>query len=165
MKKLFRQTSRTAINGEVQSGFQRLNALYRGRKLSSFLNTIRRRNHRKSSSKLHPSDFNEYYRDIMSDTSVLTEQQSVVITQVNDLLDSCDGLSLDTTISDSHISKLIGKLKRNCSPGHDGITAEHLIYGRSETLCHILAQFYSIIISSGIVPSEFNIGIIRNYTR
>ena len=60
----------------------------------------------------------------------------------------------------SEISELLDSLHRGKSPGLDGITAEHLQYGKSQSMCEILADLFSLMLSRGCVPSVFHTGII-----
>ena len=55
---------------------------------------------------------------------------------------------------------LYPNLVKNKSPGLDGITAEHLIYGKSSLLCSLLASLYTIILSRACVPTLFTTGLI-----
>ena len=55
---------------------------------------------------------------------------------------------------------MIDGLNRNSSPGIDGITAEHLLYGKSDVLCTYLAKFLSHILSHTVVPKIYSYGII-----
>ena len=55
---------------------------------------------------------------------------------------------------------LISNLRKNKSPGLDGITAEHLIYGKSSLLCSLLATLYIVILSRACVPTLFTTGLI-----
>ena len=43
-------------------------------------------------------------------------------------------------INPDKVSRLIDTLRHNASPGIDGVTAEHLQYGKSDILCSILAS-------------------------
>ena len=54
----------------------------------------------------------------------------------------------------------ISNLRKNKSPGLDGITAEYLIYGKSSLLCSLLASLYTIILSRAYVPTLFTTGLI-----
>ena len=45
-------------------------------------------------------------------------------------------------------------------PGIDGITSEHLAYGKSYELCQHLSRVYSLILPHGIVPEIFRTGIV-----
>ena len=63
-------------------------------------------------------------------------------------------------VSPEDVDKVIAKLKRNRSPGIDGVTAEFLIYGRSGILCQHLAALYSNILTHNYVPSVFVTGVL-----
>ena len=56
-------------------------------------------------------------------------------------------------------------LNKNCAPGIDGITTEHLQYGISNTLCLYLFSLYSVMLSWSCVPSIFTMGIIIPITK
>jgi hypothetical protein len=61
---------------------------------------------------------------------------------------------------ETSMNKLIHSLKANTAAGIDGISADHLIWGKSPVLCHHLASVYSAILSWNVVPRVFNTGII-----
>jgi len=64
-------------------------------------------------------------------------------------------------ISPEEVNTRIAKLKRNSSPGIDSITAEFLIYGRSNILCQQLSAFYLKILTNNCVPSVlFSTGVL-----
>ena len=56
--------------------------------------------------------------------------------------------------------QLVKSLKQDKSPGYDGISPEHLVHGMSSTLADILANLFSLIISTATVPSIFTSGVI-----
>ena len=60
-------------------------------------------------------------------------------------------------VNQDQVDMLITSLK-NKSPGLDGITAEHLIYGKSSLLCSLLASLYTVILSRVCVPTLFTTG-------
>ena len=49
-------------------------------------------------------------------------------------------------VNQDQVAMLISNLRKNKSPGLDGITAEHHIYGKSALLCSLLASLYTIIL-------------------
>ena len=63
-------------------------------------------------------------------------------------------------VNQDQVAMLISKLSKNKSPGLDGITAEHLIYGKSSLLCSLLASLYTIILSRACVPTLVTTGLI-----
>ena len=68
----------------------------------------------------------------------------------------------DVDITSSQVSNLKKSLKRGCSPGADGICAEHLIDGASDILYNMLSSIYSAALSWGCVPEVCLLGIIAD---
>ena len=63
-------------------------------------------------------------------------------------------------VNQDQVDMLIYNLRKNSSPGLDGITAEHFIYGKSSLLCSLLASLYTVILSRAYVPTLFTTGLI-----
>ena len=63
-------------------------------------------------------------------------------------------------ISGEYILNAIKHLKKGTSPGMDCISSEHLIHAISPKLADLLANVYSIMISSGTIPEIFQKSII-----
>ena len=63
-------------------------------------------------------------------------------------------------VNQDHVDMLISNIRKNKSPGLDGITAEHLIYDKSSLLCSLLASLYTVILSRACVPTLFTTGLI-----
>ena len=57
------------------------------------------------------------------------------------------------------VSEMTNSLKRNCSPGIDGITAELLKYWKSDYLCCHLSALYSAIFYEFVVPFTFTMRV------
>ena len=55
---------------------------------------------------------------------------------------------------------LIDRLNGNCSPGINGITTEHLKYGKSNILCTVWSELFNEIFSWQIIPSSFKFSAI-----
>ena len=64
------------------------------------------------------------------------------------------------TISIENINDAILRLKKNVSPGYDGLCAEHFIYGNSSKLRDVLANAYNIIFRDYIIPKALCSGLI-----
>ena len=62
-------------------------------------------------------------------------------------------------VNQDQVDMLIYNLRKNKSPGLDGITAEHLIHGKS-LLCSLLASLYTAILSRACIPTLFTTGLI-----
>ena len=63
-------------------------------------------------------------------------------------------------ISENDILSSIKKLDFACSPGTDGITAEHLFYGNCDILRRHLSALCSHIFNHTIVPTVLQTGVI-----
>ena len=63
-------------------------------------------------------------------------------------------------VDQDQVDRLISYLRKNKSPELDGITAEHLIYGKSSLRCSRLASIYTIILSRACGPTLFTTGLI-----
>ena len=58
------------------------------------------------------------------------------------------------------VKRYICKLKLNCSPAIDGITAEHLLYGIDSNNPHQIANMLSLCIKYSVVPDIFTKGML-----
>ena len=63
-------------------------------------------------------------------------------------------------VNQDQVDMLKSNLRKNKSPGLDGITAEHLIYGKSSLLFSLLASLCTVILSRAYVPTLFTTGLI-----
>jgi hypothetical protein len=64
------------------------------------------------------------------------------------------------SISVHKIKRYIKKLNNNCSPGLDGITAEHLKQAMNTKLPLYLSHMLSLCVQFGIVPESFRHGLL-----
>lgn len=62
-------------------------------------------------------------------------------------------------VTESELIGIIGSLKNNSSPGHDGIQVKIIKQTNIEVL-HPLLHIINLILEKGIVPSDFKISII-----
>ena len=90
----------------------------------------------------------------------MSDNQAVIQDQVLSYFSECSLLSRDVNIDPQQVSTLIDKLNRNTSPGADGVTSEHLSFGKSDILCNTLAKLFSTLLTYSVVPSVFTLGII-----
>ena len=88
----------------------------------------------------------------------MTDQQQAVTSMVKEYANIKTKQIIN--VSPMIVSDLIDSLNRGCSPGIDGITSEHLTYGKSYELCQHFSRVYSLILSYGIVPEIFRTGIV-----
>ena len=75
--------------------------------------------------------------------------------------DKINNLTLhDQQITQTMVKRYICKLKLNCSPANDGITAEHLLYGIDSNIPHQVANMLSLCIKYSVVPDIFTNGML-----
>ena len=109
------------------------------RKISSFLNT---------------QIIADFYRDIMcNDSTPFVELQQMGHNTVKTTFREWSVKSELIAFTDCQIERTIIALRKNVSPGIDGITAEHVIYGNCESLrthlkCLCNGMFQEILVPS-----------------
>ena len=96
----------------------------------------------------------------MHDNNVLSQEQVTISTKVDHVYAELSNSVIPHVITPDIIAKCIAKLKRNSSPGIDGITAEFIINGKSPNLCKHLSSLYSTMLTYNSVPSIFNTGVM-----
>ena len=112
------------------------------------------------------NEFEGYYRKLFSthsttavDRAVSGEHESIR----HDVEQKSKTLSnklLDVQVSEKQVADAIGRLKKGKAAGHDGICNEMLLYARSTHLVTCLTWLFWAIVSSGILPNDFNIAIV-----
>ena len=96
----------------------------------------------------------------MSDDNNLSPVQSLIKEKATRTLRSVNKVQLDAFVSPASVCSAIIRLGRNSSPGFDGVRTEHLVFGMSETVIHKCTNLFSTILSLGIVPNSFSLGVI-----
>jgi hypothetical protein len=128
--------------------------------MTAFWNSLKRHHKCKFKSSLTTDHFAAYYADIMHDQGDLSVEQQKVSDKVNSVFAENIDKPFKEEITPDTIICMINKLNRSCSPGIDGISAEHLYYGNSQSLCKCLSQIYSTILTYHVVPESFTQGVI-----
>jgi hypothetical protein len=160
VKKLFRKTFRQSIDNSTTRHYTKLQQLYTSKSMRAFWNEIRNKKRTKVASNLQPNDFKQFYSSIMQEDYTGAPIDSDISQHVDSYYAKyvdCDNVS---TLDSTHITKLIDKCRHNASPGVDGITAEHLQYGKSDVLCNLLTSLFNMILSHKCIPSSFCHGVI-----
>jgi hypothetical protein len=153
---------RQQIQTLEHADYNKLNAMYKERKMSGFWNAVKRKQRKRVSTTLKMDSLSHHYQKIMQDSpaDTLSNDQRIIADQVLSLYDMNSNHDEQCMISPCKIETIIRSLKRNSAPGIDGITGEHLKFGLSPLLCSHLAALYSAIFSWSVVPHIFTIGII-----
>jgi hypothetical protein len=160
VKKMFRRVFRQSVDNVMYEHYHKLQNLYTRRNMRSFWNELKRSRTSKTVSSLQADAFKTFYSGIMQESP----NDNPINTKVSQNVDlyykeHCSDKKADIIYPDN-VARLIDKLRHNASPGIDGMTAEHLQYGKSDTLCTILASLYSVLLSYSCVPSTFTYGVI-----
>ena len=142
--------------------FRSLDGKFHERKMSSFWNGIRQFQRKRVNSCLQATQFADFYAEVMQDSQPLTSEQARVSDTVREKVNQYSQKLLkdEVEVTVSMVELVISKLKRNSSAGHDGITAEHLIFGKSNVLLSHLSRALSLTMTYSIVPDVLTIGII-----
>ena len=103
-----------------------------------------------------------YFSGTIQDNSKnLSHKQSAISACVEHFFNNMYASIMRLVItSDQVLLQCIKRLKRNSSPGIDGICGEFLINGMSDALSSHLSYFYSCILSFNYVPVVFIIGVM-----
>ena len=96
----------------------------------------------------------------MQDSGNLSPDQQRITDIVNETYLSNDNYYTDIHVTTHEVARLIHSLTKGKSPGSDNISTEHLIYGQSELMYSVFSNFYSQILSHGLVPESFTLGVI-----
>jgi hypothetical protein len=163
-KKAYRDTCKTAMNSKARQWTNNINSLHRTGNLRKFWNLI------KSSRRTVPYDdidisaLHRHFEDKFcgnnseSYNSVIrTEARQVVKDKYNKLSSKTFN---DKVISTSMIKQYISSLHSGCSPGLDGIMAEHLKYASESKIPQILSNMLTLCIKFGIIPKAFCRGLL-----
>jgi len=146
------------------NGFSKFNELFYKKNLQAFWRYVKRsRRHPVLNTVLKVESLAEYYANIMTDndSSLHTDEQKEVVSTVNNFYNLLSDKGVKNTVMcHKSVSDFIDKLNYNCSPGIDKITGEHLKHGKTETLCKVLSNLFSCILSWKTVPSVFKVGVI-----
>ena len=93
----------------------------------------------------------QHLENIMTDDWPLNSEQD----EINSDVDKCQchrDMKMECGISQTAVANNIRRLKRNCAPGIDGVTTEHMLYALSDTFCTELMNSYSIMLKLNFIP-------------
>ena len=142
----------------MNNEYQKHNVMLKNRKLSAFWNVIERRRITKVKSSLCATDFGEFHDDVIHALQECTLDDKHMVDQYHN--DNCYLMGTHA-IDQDQVDSIISNLRKGKkSPGLKGITAEHLIYGKSSLLCSLLASLYTAMVSRTCVPTSFTTGLI-----
>ena len=107
VERKFRKMSRRYMHGFIDRDTQKLNFLFRDRKMKSFWNELQKRNHKTPNSNLMAQDFVTFYQGIMQDTgSVIPAQTEVYEIVESTYMKNCVKV-FDTMYSSDQVNTFI----------------------------------------------------------
>ena len=160
-KKMFRKICRQKMQCVVSNEFQNINSLFTARKMTAFWNKIKFRKDKNVQSTLNERDFAMYYEGIMgTEGGDFDDQHRAVSEMVSDTLTQYRENIIHENFTQSDIDLAIQALRKNVSPGIDGICPEHFIYGKCEELLAHLSSLYNRLFLSCDIPSVLALGVI-----
>ena len=96
----------------------------------------------------------------MQDSGNLSLDQQRIADIANETYLSNDNYYTDKHVTTHEVPRLIHSLIKSKSSGSDNISAEHLIYGQNKLMYSVFSNFYSSILSHGLVPESITLGVI-----
>ena len=117
---------------------------------------LARRGSATSHSALTADDFQAHFGPIHADDETLSAEQEEVCGRVATMMTHAQSNpGADRLITAEHVARMIPELNRDASPGPDGVTAEHLVYGSSPELLRTLAALLTACLDQMCVPTNF----------
>ena len=104
------------------------------------------------------AEFSEHFKPVCQPNTPERDAEFKVIFD-NNMMDIANKTSAVPHITVEDVMKSTASLKLNKSPGHDGVTAEHILYGGHHLQVHLTLLFNAMLRHS-YVPHELGRGII-----
>ena len=161
-RRTYRKACRTAVRSHQRQFHQLLTRLYHARRPGQFWNLLRKsRTARISNDDIGIEDLRRHFESKFAaaespSNDYITEAQETV----NEKFAALAGTRIDITVSESKVRRLMKKMRKGCSPGVDGIVAEHLRYGLSTSLPFHLAILLTLCLRFGSIPDTFRTGLL-----
>ena len=96
----------------------------------------------------------------MQDSGDLTAEHQRISEAVQNKFQENVNTQYNVSVTATNVRDLIGMLNKGSSPGCDGITAEHMVYGKCDVLCEHLSSIYTTVLARNIVPTVIRTGVI-----
>lgn len=161
LKKKFRRTSRYFANNIHLKQISDINQQFKKRNMKSFWNLLKRHQRNTVHSALQPDDFAAHYSNVMTDDEAdLSPDHKAIRSFVEKKVELISNSVVIEQITPNDVKHLISLMKSGVCPGHDKVTVEHLIFGTSDNLCAVLADLFSTILSTTLVPDSLSLGVI-----
>jgi hypothetical protein len=160
LKKKFRKICRKNTNALMSRDISLINDAFKNRKMCVFWNKLKQLQRTRYESNINPNTFANFYHKIMTDEGVRTPSQQDIENFVSEKATALANTTFECEINSQNVEKTIRALKRGVAAGSDGVSVENLFYGLCPSLCSVLGNIYSIILSTATVPDAFKVGIL-----
>ena len=158
IEKAFRRRRRQCVDRSVNNEYHKRYVMLKNIKLSAFWNIIKRRVITKVKSYVCATDYCEFHGDVMQALEECSDEQNHDKHIVEQYYNDDCYLMGSHEVDQEQIERVTSRLLQDKSPELDGITAEHLIYGKSSSLCSLLAsrcRAYSHVINLHYSPPVY----------
>ena len=160
LKRHFRCICRNKVQAVIDKHIRSFTHDFKSNNLKSFWNRICAIRKQNSTSPLEADSLAEYYASIMQDSGNLSPDQQRIADIVNEIYLSNENYYTEKHVTTHEVARLIHSLTKGKSPGSDNISTEHLIYGQSQLISSVFQTFILKILSHGLVPESFTLGVI-----
>ena len=159
-RKSFRRMCRRAINSKTLSMHKFLSELCRTRRSGQFWNAVRRmRSSATDTDAIHISSLHGHFKDKFS--APTTASDPAAQQAIREIYEELHNQPMKSVmISERRVARLIKHLRPKCSPGIDGISAEHLRFAVSTTLPLHLSAMLSLCLRYCCLPKDFFTGLV-----
>ena len=112
------------------------------------------------------ADFEAFYKKLFctrDDPDATVDDRCAQIGVEQAVRRKCNALAgqqLSAEVTRSEVEKAVASLKCGKTHGHDGVANEMLIHSGSSVLFECLAWMYESILTSGLLPTDFNISVV-----
>ena len=160
-RRCYRRTCRNAVNGQHNRHFTLLTRLHQAKRSGQFWNIIRKfRSKQTDCTKIGIRQLQDHFQNKFNyeepqDPHHYINQCKM---EVDNRLNAPHHSSI--LIPEQCIKRLIRKLRTGCSPGIDGVQAEHLRAAQETLLPLCLAILLSLCLRFCVTPSNFSLGTL-----
>ena len=161
-RKQYRKICRQSVKKQLNKTRSLLQRLFVTKRQRDFWNLIRRSKREKVnydgiSIETLQSHFQQKFRSSIVDNSYTRLASGFVEQKVHSLQ---HGPTPDVTVSEFAVRRLIGKLKRGCAAGVDGITTEHVQLSAKTDVPLRISLLLTLCLRFGCVPDGFQTGLL-----
>ena len=163
-KKSYRAACRSAVDNGMCKTYRRLDHLRGQHNMTKFWNLVRQTKNTSGSSEsdisldaLHGYYSNKFQYDNSDVTETVKEAELKVKEEYDKTRHKIDKDFMMTT---SMLTTYVGRLRKGCAAGIDGITAEHLSWSKDTKIFPTLCDMLTLCVRFGLVADSFTKGLL-----